>query len=124
MFQKNKKIIFASVAYLLFLLIATRVVTQSISCLSPINLVPTDYQTCNMAFVMDRFLVLALGGLVIFIIGTRLLFGFKKSEIIVSGVVMCGLLIGAYYLYMNAIKTRILNSPIYLDSLYLQKETP
>ena len=109
-------------SFIIFLLFSSRLVIRSISCLATTSAVTTNYQDCNLVFATDRFLIMGLIGLSFISAISLYLFrkeNRKKVFLLITSLMIT--FVASYYLFMNRVSEKILNNPIYLDSLYMDK---
>jgi len=120
MFKKYKPhfiLLFLFIGYLYFV---TRIVAIKIPCLMSISSDPASYDNCNFKVASDYFLLYAglawVISVIILFLDSRLTKRFAFFAVIFTAI-----FISSYYLYINKIEEKIINAPIYLDSLIEEK---
>ncbi len=110
--------VWMSIVFLLYLSIIPSLVSLVTPCMHAKIGSSYSYQTCNTVFVLDRFVMLALGGAVVTLV-TSFFFDKKRSyrSLIVVVCIVASATISAYYLYAPRAQRSIKKAPILLESL-------
>jgi hypothetical protein len=105
-------------AFLFFLLTLPHVNALAMRCLKHIPGQTYTYEQCTTQKALDQFIAIALLGL-----GVSLGFIYARSRqngykaFVFLAIILTGVTIGAYYVYIPQVVTTITETPVYLDSL-------
>lgn len=104
--------------YLLYLVLLPLVLAGITPCIRTIIGASFSYRDCNTVLVLDRFVMLALGGAIIATVVSFYL-DTKRSyrSLLVVVVIFSSATISAYYLYAPRAERSIKRAPILLESL-------
>ena len=83
-----------------YLLLIPRIVTALTPCLDPLSIQSYDQEKCNGVLAMDRFVSLALGGLLVTLIVGYIAIKPTLKQFVSASLGLTALVILAYYIYL------------------------
>lgn len=111
-----KRSLVVVVAFLVYTLLAPRLVALKVPCSMPVNGEVSDYSNCTLILASNTFLLFTLIGWVVAVIGLVLTTKTVK-QLTIFAIILSVIIVTSYYAYIYSIQERVTGAPIYLDTV-------
>lgn len=116
--KSNRPFALLLLLYSIFLLVLPRAASIATPCLSDFSINPSVYQNCTLTLALDRFILFAFIGFLLIDSVAILFLNFTKKQFYLLNILMAVMIVIGYYLYIPQAWGAVVESEVYLDSLY------